>query len=184
MQYFPINFGYLDIAGDDATFLTTAFFGVVKFVNTLLFAVVIFDLSVGDVHFGRNQPAHLDFGLCWYVHRNNQRYDYRRIQGVAQRGASLNGGHCDHLPARRCLEHWLVHISYLIGPFHPHPVPGHVHLHGVALGVLLWLLQGDAESACSDEHMGCVPVFSCVLGLVCDCFIMSVSGEKGTPDVT
>lgn len=51
MQYFPIIFGYLDIAGDDATFLTTAFFGVVKFVNSLLFAVVIFDLSVGDIHF-------------------------------------------------------------------------------------------------------------------------------------
>ncbi|KAL4798508.1 hypothetical protein BDV19DRAFT_377035 [Aspergillus venezuelensis] len=42
-QYSPTIFGYLGIVGDEAKFLTTGIYGVVKFVSTLLFAVVIVD---------------------------------------------------------------------------------------------------------------------------------------------
>ncbi|KAL4963424.1 MFS transporter/fungal specific transcription factor domain-containing protein [Aspergillus stella-maris] len=42
-QYSPTIFGYLGIVGDEAKFLTTGIYGVVKFVSTLLFAMVIVD---------------------------------------------------------------------------------------------------------------------------------------------
>ncbi|KAL4876985.1 hypothetical protein BJY04DRAFT_231142 [Aspergillus karnatakaensis] len=42
-QYSPTIFGYLGIVGDEATFLATGIYGVVKFVSTLIFAVVIVD---------------------------------------------------------------------------------------------------------------------------------------------
>ncbi|KAL4935905.1 hypothetical protein BDV06DRAFT_217067 [Aspergillus oleicola] len=42
-QYSPTIFGYLGIVGDEATFLATGIYGIVKFVSTLLFAVVIVD---------------------------------------------------------------------------------------------------------------------------------------------
>ncbi|KAL4864292.1 hypothetical protein BDV12DRAFT_189027 [Aspergillus spectabilis] len=42
-QYSPTIFGYLGIVGDEATFLATGIYGVVKFVSTLLFAVLIVD---------------------------------------------------------------------------------------------------------------------------------------------
>ncbi|KAL4951874.1 hypothetical protein BDW69DRAFT_196136 [Aspergillus filifer] len=44
-QYSPTIFGYLGIVGDEAKFLTTGIYGVVKFVSTLLFAVVIVDFA-------------------------------------------------------------------------------------------------------------------------------------------
>ncbi|KAL5344042.1 hypothetical protein BJX70DRAFT_405219 [Aspergillus crustosus] len=43
-QYSPTIFGYLDIVGDEATFLATGIYGVVKFVSTLLFAVLVVDI--------------------------------------------------------------------------------------------------------------------------------------------
>ncbi|KAL5046717.1 hypothetical protein BDW71DRAFT_207204 [Aspergillus fruticulosus] len=42
-QYSPTIFGYLGIVGDEATFLATGIYGVVKFVSTLAFALVIVD---------------------------------------------------------------------------------------------------------------------------------------------
>ncbi|KAL3480935.1 hypothetical protein BJX99DRAFT_272610 [Aspergillus californicus] len=42
-QYSPTIFGYLGIVGDEATFLATGIYGVVKFVSTLVFAVLIVD---------------------------------------------------------------------------------------------------------------------------------------------
>ncbi|KAL3484911.1 hypothetical protein BJX62DRAFT_248083 [Aspergillus germanicus] len=42
-QYSPTIFGYLGIEGDEAKFLTTGIYGVVKFASTLVFAVVIVD---------------------------------------------------------------------------------------------------------------------------------------------
>jgi sugar porter (SP) family MFS transporter len=42
-QYSPTIFGYLGIEGDEAKFLTTGIYGVVKFASTLIFAVVIVD---------------------------------------------------------------------------------------------------------------------------------------------
>lgn len=42
-QYSPTIFGYLGIVGDEATFLATGIYGVVKFVSTLAFAVIIVD---------------------------------------------------------------------------------------------------------------------------------------------
>jgi hypothetical protein len=40
----PTIFGYLGTVGDSATFLATVIYGIVKFVSTLLFAVVIVGL--------------------------------------------------------------------------------------------------------------------------------------------
>ncbi|KAL4738806.1 hypothetical protein BDV11DRAFT_215688 [Aspergillus similis] len=42
-QYSPTIFGYLGIVGDEATFLATGIYGVVKFASTLAFALVIVD---------------------------------------------------------------------------------------------------------------------------------------------
>lgn len=42
-QYSPTIFGYLGIDGDEAKFLATGIYGIVKFTSTLLFAVVIVD---------------------------------------------------------------------------------------------------------------------------------------------
>ncbi|KAL4916129.1 hypothetical protein BDW62DRAFT_218870 [Aspergillus aurantiobrunneus] len=42
-QYSPTIFGYLGIVGDEATFLATGIYGVIKFVSTLAFAMVIVD---------------------------------------------------------------------------------------------------------------------------------------------
>ncbi|KAL2795271.1 hypothetical protein BJX66DRAFT_350656 [Aspergillus keveii] len=42
-QYSPTIFGYLGIEGDEAKFLTTGIYGVVKFASTLIFAVVVVD---------------------------------------------------------------------------------------------------------------------------------------------
>lgn len=50
-------------------------------------------------------------------------------------------------------------------------------------GLLLWLLQGDHETACSEVQMGCVPVFiHLVAGF--GIFFYRGSGKKGTVDVT
>lgn len=42
-QYSPTIFGYLGITGTDSKFLATGIYGVVKFVSTVLFALVIVD---------------------------------------------------------------------------------------------------------------------------------------------
>ncbi|CBF82158.1 uncharacterized protein ANIA_10658 [Aspergillus nidulans FGSC A4] len=42
-QYSPTIFGYLGIVGEEATFLATGIYGIVKFASTLAFALVIVD---------------------------------------------------------------------------------------------------------------------------------------------
>lgn len=118
----------------------------------------------------RHHTTNSDLDIRRCIPRHHCKYDYCPDQSVAQRLAGLHSCHCSHLHPCRRMEHRLVQyaVPRWLGDLpNADPIFEHVVLDGFPLGLLLWLLACDAQSAGRDAQMGSI----CLLRLDLRCWI-------------